>query len=213
MGLETIAVIGTVASAAIGAVGAIQQGQAQSRAAAYQAQVAANNAAISERNQQIADRNAKLMEDEAQAAEAAGAQRSNLESLRTRELIGKQKAAAAAAGLDVNSGSALDIRAGAAGLGMLSDLNIRDETARKALGYRIRGLDYEDQAVSAGTAADNFRTSALAGSAAAEAASTAGFLNAAGSLAGGAARTGSMIADFQRQGGTVIPTGARPTIE
>lgn len=229
MGVETLAIaaiVGTVASTAVGVVGQMQQAAAAKKAAAYQAQVAQNNAAIAERNrtvalnnQQTSLRNAEIARADAAAAEAAGAQTRTIEALKTRETLGRQKAAAAASGLDVNSGSAVDIRAGTAGMGMVSDMNIRDDVARKAYNLRIKGKDYETeaetfglQAESFGLGADSAQAQASAARAAGSAAQTAGILGSVGTLAGGVAKTSTMLSDFQRTGGTPLNTTPTPVV-
>ena len=188
MGAATpvIAIIASVGSAVIGAVGAMQQAQAASQAAEYRAQVAANNAAIAKQNQQI-------MENNARTTEAAGAAKADQEAMKARELLGRQKVAAAASGLDVNSGSALDIRAGTAGMAMLTDLNIRDDTNRRAAALRQQGANYAAQG-------ENFDIEAAAAGTAGAAAETGGILSATGSLLGGAAKTTSLVSEFQRTG-------------
>jgi hypothetical protein len=164
----------------------MQQAQAASDAAAYRAQVAANNAAIAKQNQQI-------MENNARTTEAAGAAKGDQEAMKARELLGRQKAAAAASGLDVNSGSALDIRAGTAGMAMLTDLNVRDDTNRRAAALRQQGANYAAQG-------ENFLIDAEAARTAGSAAETGGILSATGGLLGGAAKTGSLISEYQRTG-------------
>ena len=164
----------------------MQQAQAASQAAEYRAQVAANNAAIAKQNQQI-------MENNARTTEAAGAAKADQEAMKARELLGRQKVAAAASGLDVNSGSALDIRAGTAGMAMLTDLNVRDDTNRRAAALRQQGANYAAQG-------ENFNIDAEAARTAGSAAETGGILSAAGSLAGGASKATSIIAEYKRSG-------------
>lgn len=185
MGAE-IAIIATIGSAVLGAVGQMEQNAAASRAAEYRAQVAANNAAVSRQNQQIMENNAKT-------TEAAGAAKGDIEAIKARELLGKQKVAAAASGLDINSGSALDIRAGTAGMAMLTDLNIRDDTNRRAASLRQQGANFASQG-------DNFDIEGDAARTAGAAAETAGILGATGSILGGAAKTNSLLGEFQRTG-------------
>lgn len=185
MGAE-VAIIATVASAVVGVGGAIMQGQASARAAEYQAQVARNNAAIARANAITSENNAKT-------TEAAGAARADQEAMQTREMIGKQKAAAAASGLDIASGTPVDITSSTAGLGLLSQLNIRDETNRRAAALRQQGAGYSSQA-------SNFDTNASAADDAADSAMTGGILRAAGAGLAGASRTTGMLAEFKRTG-------------
>lgn len=88
----------------------------------YQAQVASNNAAIARQNETN--------------AYATGAQQEQQNAFKTRAEIGQQKAGQASNGLDVNSGSALDVRAGTSAIGQLSGLTIANNAARRAYGYQ-----------------------------------------------------------------------------
>ena len=184
--MGAVAIIATVASAVAGIGSAVMQGMASQKAAAYQAQIAANNAAIARNNQVTAENNAKT-------TEAAGAARADQEAATTREMIGKQKVAAAASGLDIGSGSPVDITSGTAGLGMLSQLNIRDETNRRAAAIRTQGAAY-------GAQAENFDINSAAASSAADSAMTGGILAAAGAGLQGTAKAGGLLAEFRRTG-------------
>lgn len=130
--LPVIGVVSGLASAGLGVYGAIQQGQAQQEAAAYQAQVARNNQIVAEQN--------------AAYARAAGAAQEATQRMRTASLLGKQKAAMAANGFDVNSGTNLDITGATAALGEQDALTIRNTAARTASGYVQQGQDFGTQA-------------------------------------------------------------------
>src|SRR5678815_675005 len=96
MFLPAIALAATAVSAGISAYGAYQQGQAGEAAGKYQAQVAKNNAIIAEQNAQF-----ELQK---------GERESEAQNYKTRALLGHQKAGQAASGIDVNTGSPLDVR-------------------------------------------------------------------------------------------------------
>ena len=115
-----------------GGVGDLVEGFAGGRAADFQAQIARNNAQISRYNAQ-------------QATEAGNAQAIN-SMLRTRAQVGQTKAAQAASGIDVNTGSAADVQASERMLGMLDALTIRSNAARAAYGYRAEAGVKEAQA-------------------------------------------------------------------
>ena len=180
------ALIATVVGAAASVGGQIMQAQASSRAAEYQAQVARNNAEIARSNQVVSENNAR-------ATEAAGAARADQEAMATREMIGKQRVSAAASGLDISSGTPLDITAGTAGMGMWSGLNIRDETNRRAAAQRQQGANY-------GAQAGNFDLNASAADGAADSAMTGGILGAVGEAGKGITKTTGMLAEFKRTG-------------
>jgi hypothetical protein len=126
----------SLAATAIGTVVSAQQaqaqGQAQANQAAYQAAVARNNQVLSER-----------------AAEDA-IQRGGVEESRSRmetaRLIGRQRAALAASGQVVDTGSALNITADTAGLGELDAQTIRSNAEREAYNLRIQGSGFGSEA-------------------------------------------------------------------
>jgi hypothetical protein len=124
MGLDpvSLAVIGA-AGAGMSAIGSYEQGQAKSQAAMYQAQVAANNAAIARQN--------AVFEIQGGETEATNV------GLRIRAAIGAEKARQGASGINVNKGTAVDVRAGTEELGMLDALTVRSNAARKAYGYQV----------------------------------------------------------------------------
>lgn len=133
--MATVAALATVAVAVIGAgvsvYSAIEQGNANADMARYQAQVAANN-------QSIAEQNARL-------TAASGEAAVNREQLKTRAVVGALKAQEAAHGLDVNTGSAVDVRSSAAELGELNALTVRSNAAREAYGYETQSQNFADQ--------------------------------------------------------------------
>jgi len=114
-----------------GFVGQRNAGQAAAGASKYNAAVAANNAIIAKRNAQLAG------QEGAAATEAA--------QFETRAKVGAIKAQQAASGVDINSGSSVDVRSSAAETGQLSALNIRAAAARKVYGYQNQASDYESQ--------------------------------------------------------------------
>jgi len=134
-------------AAATSAAGMISQGEAASRAASYQAQVARNNAITAEQNAQYAS---KAGEAEALDAGIKGSAR-----------LSHIKAAQAANGLDVNSGSAVDVRSTEALGSRLDVLRTRQNAALQAYGYRTQGTNqtaqaglYQNEADSVGIGAD-----------------------------------------------------------
>lgn len=162
----------TTISAGVSAYGAIQQGKAQSAALEYQAQVARNNQTIASQysQQAIADGENKVAAKQQQTA----------------QMIGAQRAAMAANGVDLDSGSPLRLQEDSAKLGNLDALTIRNNAAREAYGYQLQGLSYAQQAQLDQSAADN--------------AVTAGNLNAFSSIVGGASSLGSKWLDYKKSG-------------
>jgi hypothetical protein len=118
-----LAVAGLV-GAGVSAYSSYESGQAQSAAAAYQAQVAANNAIIAQRNART----------DIQAGEAAATN----QGLKTRAQVGQEKAAQGASGIDPNTGSAPLVRNGTQELGMLDAMTIRSNAAQKAYAQQVQ---------------------------------------------------------------------------
>lgn len=168
--LPVIGLAGSIIGTGMSVIGGLNAASAKADAAHYGAQVA--------------ERNAKVSEQNAKYAEAAGRAQEEREGLKTRNLIGQAVAAQASSGLDVNAGSAADVRGSIAALGRLSGLTIRNSAARQAAGYRIQGQDYTESA-------------ALAEKSAADA-EAAGLMGAAGTLVGGITGAANMaIKDYQ----------------
>lgn len=167
--LATIAAAASVASAAMGAFGAIQQGQAAKNAAEYQA-------AVDRNNQQVAEWQAKDAVDR-------GAEAERQHRIKVAGVLGSQKAAMAANGLDLSSGSPLDILGDTAMYGELDALTIRSNAEREAYGYRVRSQDFASSA----------QLAQMRGSSAA----TAGMIGAGATLLTGAGQAASTWAKLK----------------
>jgi hypothetical protein len=90
--------------------------------------------------QRIDNFNAHLADLQAQDAISRGAQAEIISRQRTGQLIGAQRAAAGAQGVEVNSGSSVDAQADAARTGELDALTIRNNAARSAWGYQVQSF-------------------------------------------------------------------------
>lgn len=119
--LATVGTVGGLASGAMGVMGAQQSSAAQTASARYQAQVMANNQTIAQRN--------------ADAALQAGQAAEQQQRQKTAAMIASQRAALAANGVDLSSGSALDLQADTATLGELNAQTVRNNAERHAWGY------------------------------------------------------------------------------
>lgn len=126
----TTLAIAALAVTAIGAgvsyMGAQEQASAQSNALNYQAQVAANNAKIQAQNVE----QSRLVEEQTEANA----------SLKASQIQGGIRAAAAASGIDPNSGSPLDIEASSKTLANSDALTIRSNFARQQFGLSVAGM-------------------------------------------------------------------------
>jgi len=100
--------------------------------------------------QQQLETNMRLANIQANDAIARGESAANEQKKKVKQLIGTQRAALAAQGIEVNSDTALDIQADTAGMGALDVLTIKNNAWREAWGYKVQALDYSGQAVMAG---------------------------------------------------------------
>lgn len=167
--LATIGTIASIASAGVGAFGAIKQSEAASSAADYSSQIAANNA-------KIANQNAAFQGAEGEANAAA-------QEMRTRAKVGAITAAQGASGIDVNKGSAVDVREGTAELGQLDAMTIRSNAARAAYGFQTQSTgDTAQSQLDKSTAKND---------------TTAGYITGAGTLLSSAGSAALNYANFQ----------------
>lgn len=145
MGIETLAIAGlvaSVASAGMGAIGSMQQSQAQASAARYQAAVAENARTVAEWQAKDAEKRGLIAEEQRRT--------------KTRLQIGAQRSALASMGADINDGSNLDIIGDTAAVGEQDALTIRSNYAREAWDKRVAATTYAGDAALAKSNAANF---------------------------------------------------------
>lgn len=147
----------SLASSAISGISALEQGNAASGAAKYNSAVQANNATIAKQNASYAGQ-----EGEEQAEEASMKDRAKVATITSQQ---------GASGVDLSSGSSVDVRSSASELGQLDIQNIRANAARKAYGFETEAASDTGQSQLDAYTAKN--------------ASTSGSVNAATSLLSG----------------------------
>jgi hypothetical protein len=123
----------SVAGTATSVAGKMKGGQASSQAASYRAQAARNMAVA--------------YDQAAERVVQGGVVKSDVEGLRTAAAVGDTKAKQAASGVDVNTGSAVDVRAGVAQAGRLNQLTTLNNDQLSAYGYRVKAHEARTQAV------------------------------------------------------------------
>lgn len=131
MGMEALAAVSlgsAVGGTLLNMTGARASSDAQAQAANYQAAVARNNQVIA---QQYADRSI-----------TAGMSKAELQDYKTRQMLGTAKATQAASGVDVNSGSPLDVRRSIAEVGELDKETIMFNAQNEAFGYKVRAAGF-----------------------------------------------------------------------
>ncbi|MBF0164472.1 MAG: hypothetical protein HQM01_08265 [Magnetococcales bacterium] len=123
------------ASLAMSGIGAVTSMIGQQQSAAAQSAAAHYNAQVARNNQQIAQQNADLAQQEGQA-------RLTQQRMKSRSLMGAQRAALAANGLEIGSGSALDLQADSAMLSEWDARMIQYNTDKSAWNYTVQGQDF-----------------------------------------------------------------------
>lgn len=139
MGMAAFLVGSTIVGTALSVRGQMQAGE--------QAQKAGEAAKQSGESQaQLADYNAAVADLQAQDALVRGDQDAQRFRVRTRGIIGEQRAGFAAGNIDVGYGSTVDVQADSAFLGELDALTAKTNAAREAWGFRIEGTDLRKRA-------------------------------------------------------------------
>ena len=152
MGLETMAIMGTVASVAgtgLSAIGQMNAASAAQENANYQAEVARNNQVIAEQNARYANK----------AGEAA----ITAAQLKGRAKLGALTAALGASGIDVNTGSAAKVRNSATALRQLDTETTAQDAALKVYGFRSQGVNFGAQSGLLRSQAEQSGTAGLIG--------------------------------------------------
>jgi len=162
----------TAIGGGVGALGSLMGGQAQKNAYGYQAAVAQMNAKIANAN--------------AEHAVQVGEKEAQISGMQTRAQIGETKAIQSGTNLDVNKGSAVDVRASEADIGKDNEMTIRSNAAWTAYGYKVEAAKDTAQANLDMMAGENSQKS--------------GLLGAFTSLLGGAGSVSGKWLEYQRQG-------------
>jgi hypothetical protein len=119
------------AGAVTGAMGAYKSAAGQKAALQYQASVAESNATIAE--------------EQARFAMMNGQKEEQAQRLKMAALLGDQKAVAAANGVDVHSGSPVELMATTKTIGEGDAFTIRDNAARMAWAYRQKARGFQNE--------------------------------------------------------------------
>jgi len=129
--LATIAIVGSGASAAVGAAGALYTGFANAQAYKYQSGVA-------EVNKRIALQNAEF-------SRAAGESKAETSGLKTRAMVGETIAKQGSSGFRVGEGSGGKVLESEQMLGAAEQDTIRSNAARAAYGHEVEAINFGAQ--------------------------------------------------------------------
>jgi hypothetical protein len=94
----------------------------------------------------LLEQNADLADQQAEDALVRGKSAEYKQQAQVRGLIGSQRAAIAASGVDIGTGSALDVQLDAAGLGEIDRTQIKNNAMLEAWGYKAQAADYRNRA-------------------------------------------------------------------
>ena len=125
-------IVASAFSTTMGVVSSVQQGKAEE--AQYQAQA------------QVAKNNAKIAQANAEQKNQEGIEEARLTRMKTIQKIGAQQAAMAANGIDVTSGSALDMIGDTASWGEYDALTTRYNYGTQARAYNQQAQNFNNQA-------------------------------------------------------------------
>lgn len=164
--------MGIIVEGLLGSVGALASSRASAASNRY-------NAAINDQNARVALENANI-------ASEAGAEQAYITSQGTRAQVGSIKANQAASGVDVNSGSAVDVQVSARQLGKFDAMTVRSNATKEAFGYVNQ--------------ADNYKAQAQLDRAEARADIASGWLNAGTTLLGATNKAASSFLSLQSAG-------------
>jgi hypothetical protein len=139
MAVATALTVFAIASAGFSAYQQIRAGKAQKEAG--KAERAASDAQA-----ELAEYNAEVANLQAQDAIERGGDEENRFRSMVRGAIGAQRAGFAAGNIAVGFGSAVDVQADAAFLGELDALQIRQNAAREAWGFKVEATDLRRRA-------------------------------------------------------------------
>jgi hypothetical protein len=213
--LPIIAIGSTVAGTAISARGQITAGNearviGEVNARAIE-EIGELNAQLieegAEANAGVLEYNARMLEAMARDSIRRGVDDENRFRVDLRGLIGAQRTSYAAQGVEVNSGTALDVQADTAYQGELDALQIRVNAAREAWGFRVEaentrmqvGALRKNAGLQATSTRATSRADALSSRLGGNAAASAGRYGAAGTILSGATSTAMSIDALRRR--------------
>lgn len=127
--------------------------------------IASGNAAAQNADFQgaIAMRNAMIAEQNAQHAIAVGQTRAQSKSLEGASKMGQIKASQAASGIDVNTGSAVEVQASERAINKLDTETVLNNAQLEAYGYRTQASNYMAQSQLDKLSASQARESGILG--------------------------------------------------
>lgn len=162
-----ISIVSAISSTAIGTVSAVQSAQAQEAQYEYQAKVAQDNEKIAQMN--------------ATEARQKGIEDARLKRIKTLQQVGALQTAQAANGIDISTGTSLDLIEDTKTMGELDAMNSLYDSEKTARNYEIQAGNFANEASMDIISSRNV--------------SSAGKLNAFGTALEGIGESSSMVSD------------------
>lgn len=178
-------VIGMVGIGA-SALGAVTGAMGSAASGAASAQMYQYQAGVARINEQIAKQNAAW-------ERSAGETLAQASGMKTRFEVGSAKTTQAASGIDINSGSATQVRESIQEIGAHDEATIRANAAKRAYGHEVEAVGHE--------------ASAAMGEMAATKSKTAGAIGAFSSILGGASSVASKWLQYKSVFGNTSKDG------
>jgi hypothetical protein len=139
--MTAIGIMMMAGGTAVSVKGQLDAGKAAKAAGAAGQQAAEASAQVAESQAEQLDYNALVADLQSADAVARGADEEARFRSSVKGIIGSQRAGFAAQGVDVGSGSAVDVQADAAYLGELDALSIKSNAQREAWGFSTQAED------------------------------------------------------------------------
>lgn len=136
-----VSAVSAIAGTAVSVTSAVQSANAQKAQYEYQSKIAQKNANIAQAN--------------ADQKRQEGIEEARMQRIKSLQNVGSQQAAMAANGIDVSSGTALDIAEDTAAMGELEALTTRYNYESQALAYEQQAENYNNQSTLDSIAATN----------------------------------------------------------
>jgi hypothetical protein len=95
--------------------------------------------------QSMLDANARMADIRAEDAIARGETDAGIVRTRAKKMVGSQRVAMAAQGIDIGSGSAVDVQEDTARMGALDALTVKNNAWREAWGYKAEAASFRSQ--------------------------------------------------------------------
>lgn len=211
--LSTIGVAASVAGVGLGAYSMFSGGEAKSDQAMAQAQATAQSneasAQASAYLAAVARNNAIISRQNAEYERAVGDVVAAEKTRETTERVSSIRAWQGARGVDVNTGSTAQVQDSQRLVGALDAATILSNAARKAYGYTVEGVNFENEGIFRDMTARAYRaaggTALDLGSKSADAFRTAGGLGAAGSILGGVSSVSDKWLSYKSKFGDSLP--------